>query len=210
MAPSAKAGTLRGRQILVELLRPFGGEAEDWSDRLIRQYGSLGAVLAAAPAAPDRLLADAPGARDHLATIREAMLHALRSEATAGPVLTDSSALLDYLTLDMGHLATEQLRVLFLNKRNELLDDRVLAEGSVDMTPVYPRDIIRRALETGATALILVHNHPSGDPTPSRGDVEATRRVAAAAQALDICVHDHVIIAREGWSSFRALGLLRG
>jgi DNA repair protein RadC len=138
------------------------------------------------------------------------MLHALRSEATAGPVLTDSGALLDYLTLDMGHLPTEQLRVLFLNKRNELLDDRVLAEGSVDVAPVYPREIIRHALETGATALILVHNHPSGDPTPSRGDVESTRRVAAAARALDICVHDHVIIAREGWSSFRALGLLRG
>jgi DNA repair protein RadC len=142
--------------------------------------------------------------------IREAMLHALRAKATAGPVLTDSAALLDYLTLDMAHLSTEQLRVLFLNKRNELLDDRVLAEGSVDATPVYPREIIRRALEIGATALILVHNHPSGDPTPSRGDVEATRRVAAAAQALDICIHDHVIIGREGWSSFRSLGLLRG
>lgn len=138
------------------------------------------------------------------------MLHALRSAATTGRVLTDSAALIDYLTLDMGHRATEQLRVLFLNKRNELLDDRVLAEGSVDAAPVYPREIIRRALDIGATALILAHNHPSGDPTPSQGDVEATRRVAEAARPLDICVHDHVIIARHGWTSFRALGLLRG
>jgi DNA repair protein RadC len=151
-----------------------------------------------------------PDAARHLVAVREAMLHALRADATTGPVFADSAALLDYLTLDMAHRATEQLRVLFLNKRNELLDDRVLAEGTVDVTPVYPREIIRRALDIGATALILVHNHPSGDPSPSRGDIEATRRVAAAAQALDICLHDHVIVARDGWTSFRALGLLRG
>lgn len=137
------------------------------------------------------------------------MLHALRTEALAGPTLADSGALIDYLSLDMAHLPTERLRVLFLNSVNRLLDDQTFAEGSVNETAVYPREIMRRALELGATALILAHNHPSGDPRPSRGDIETTRRIADAARALDICLHDHVIVARSGWSSFRALGLLQ-
>lgn len=145
----------------------------------------------------------------HLETIREAMLHALRCNAFSGPILGDSEALLSYLTFDMAHLPTERLRVLYLNAANRLLGDEVAAEGSVNAARVVPRSIMRRALDLGATALILVHNHPSGDPTPSRGDVEATRRIAAAGGALDICVHDHVIVAGAGWSSFRALGLLR-
>jgi DNA repair protein RadC len=109
----------------------------------------------------------------------------------------------------MAHLATERLRVLFLNSGNRLLHDDTIAEGSVSETPVYPREIMRRALDVGATALILVHNHPSGDPTPSQGDIEATRQIAEAGRTFDICIHDHVIVARSGWSSFRALGLLR-
>jgi DNA repair protein RadC len=141
--------------------------------------------------------------------VRDAMLHALRTEALAGPILGDSGALIDYLSLDMAHLPTERLRVLFLNSGNRLLYDETLAEGSVSETPVYPREIMRRALEVGATALILVHNHPSGDPRPGRDDIEATRRIAEAGRALDICIHDHVIVARSGWSSFRALGLLQ-
>jgi DNA repair protein RadC len=141
--------------------------------------------------------------------VRDAMLHALRTEALAGPILTDSRALIDYLSLDMAHLVTERLRVLFLNSGNRLLYDETFAEGSVSETAVYPREIMRRALDVGATALILVHNHPSGDPTPSRGDVEATRQIADAGRTFDICIHDHVIVARSGWSSFRALGLLQ-
>lgn len=136
------------------------------------------------------------------------MLHALRTEAAAGPTLSDSSALLDYLSLDMAHLLTERLRVLFLNSGNRLLCDEIVADGSVNEAPVYPREIMRRALEVGATALIIVHNHPSGDPRPSRGDIEGTRRIADAARALGICLHDHLIIARSGWASLRALGLL--
>jgi DNA repair protein RadC len=141
--------------------------------------------------------------------VREAMLHALMSDAFAGPVLADSAALIDYLTLDMAHLAGERLRVLFLNAGNRLLGDEVISEGSVNETAIYPREIMRRALDLGATALILVHNHPSGDARPSRSDIQATRRIADAGRALDICIHDHVIIARSGWSSFRALGLIR-
>lgn len=137
------------------------------------------------------------------------MLHALRTEALAGPILADSGALIDYLSLDMARLPTERLRVLFLNSGNRLLFDETIAEGSVSETAVYPREIIRRALEVDATALILVHNHPSGDPRPSRGDIDATRQIAEAGRTFDICIHDHVIVARSGWSSFRALGLLQ-
>jgi DNA repair protein RadC len=145
----------------------------------------------------------------HLGTIREAMLHALRCDAFAGPVLGDSQALLTYLTFDMAHLPTERMRILYLNSANRLLCDDTGPEGSVNAAPVVPRAIMRRAVEVGATALILVHNHPSGDPAPSREDVEATRRIAEAARALDICIHDHVIVAGASWTSFRALGLLR-
>ena len=137
------------------------------------------------------------------------MLHALRTEAVEGRTLADSQALIDYLSLDMALLPTERLRVLFLNTGNRLLYDETLGEGSVSEAPVYPREIMRRALEVGATALILVHNHPSGDPRPSRADIDATRRIVDAGRSLDICVHDHVIVARSGWSSFRALGLLQ-
>jgi DNA repair protein RadC len=136
------------------------------------------------------------------------MLHALRSEALAAPTLGDSRALIDYLRLDMAHLPAERLRVLFLNASNRLLGDEIVSEGSVNETAACTREVMRRALDLGATALILAHNHPSGDPVPSRSDVEATAAIAKVAGALGICVHDHVIVARSGWSSFRALGIL--
>lgn len=145
----------------------------------------------------------------HLDIIREAMLHALRCNAFAGPVLGDSDALVAYLAFDMARLPTERLRVLYLNSANHLLCDETVSEGSVNAAQFVPRAIMRKAVEVGATALIMVHNHPSGDPRPSRDDVEATRRIADAAHALDICIHDHVIVAGSAWTSFRALGLLR-
>jgi DNA repair protein RadC len=144
----------------------------------------------------------------HLGAVREAMLHALRSQALAGPVLSDSDALLDYLSLEMAHLPSERLRVLFLNARNQLLADETLSYGSISKTPLYPREIIRRCLELGATGLILVHNHPSGDPRPSQSDIDATAELAAVALPLDVSVHDHLIVSRTGWTSFLALGLL--
>lgn len=166
-------------------------------------------MLAADPGAQSRILGSQAATVRYLGTIRDAMLHALRCDAFAGPVLGDSQALLTYLTFDMAHLPTERLRILYLNSANRLLCDETEPEGSVNATRVLPRAIMRRAVEVGATALILVHNHPSGDPAPSRDDVEATRRIAEAARALDICVHDHVIVAGANWTSFRALGLLR-
>jgi DNA repair protein RadC len=165
-------------------------------------------VLAAPPAAQQRVIGNEGKVLAWLATLRAAMLHALRREALQGPVLGDSRAVMDYLFAAMAHEPVEQLRVLYLNSRNCLLFDETVVEGSVNIAPIYPREIVRRSLEVGATALILAHNHPSGDPRPSREDIRVTRLVAAAAQALDIRLHDHVIVARSGWTSLRAAGYL--
>ena len=136
------------------------------------------------------------------------MLHALRREALQGPVLGDSKAVMDYLFAVMAHEPLEQLRVLYLDSRNRLLLDETAITGSVNIAPVYPREIVRRSLEVGATALILAHNHPSGDTKPSSEDIRVTRLVAKAGEALDIRLHDHVIVARSGWISLRAAGCL--
>ncbi len=124
------------------------------------------------------------------------------------PALSSWAALIDYCTAAMARSPHEEFRVLFLDRKNVLIADEVQSRGTVDHTPVYPREIVKRALELGASALILVHNHPSGDPTPSRADIEMTREVAAAAKALKIAVHDHLVIGRSGHASFKALGLL--
>jgi DNA repair protein RadC len=166
--------------------------------------------LAAGPAAQARILGAGNPAVTHLGMVRQVMLHVLRAEAVKTPVLGTSQALIDYLIADMAHLPAERMRVLFLNAKNHLLRDELVTEGSVNEAPFYPREIMRRALELGATALILAHNHPSGDPAPSEGDIRATRRVVEAARALDIRIHDHVILARSGWTSFRTLGLIQG
>jgi DNA repair protein RadC len=193
---------------VVELLGAFGPRASRWANELVDEFGSTAAVLAAAPAALARILGAGNPAIRHIGMVRDVMLHVLREEALKGPVLSTSEALIDYLFADMAHLPAERLRVLFLNSKNRLLRDEMVSEGSVNEAPIYPREIIRRALEVGATALILAHNHPSGDAQPSEGDIMSTRRVAEAAQALDIRIHDHVIVARSGWTSFRMLGLI--
>jgi len=165
-------------------------------------------VLAAPSNAQKRVLGNERNVLAWLATLRAAMLHALRREALHGPVLGDSRAVMDYLFAAMAHQPVEQLRVLYLNTRNRLLLDETAIEGSINAAPIHPREIIRRSLELGATALILAHNHPSGDPRPSDEDVRVTRLVAQAGSALDIKLHDHVIVARSGWISFRAAGYL--
>jgi DNA repair protein RadC len=115
---------------------------------------------------------------------------------------------MDYLHAAMAHAINEQFRVLYLNNKNILIRDVLMAEGTVNHTPVYIREVIKRGLELGATALLLVHNHPSGDPTPSKEDIEMTKALARAAAPLSMVVHDHIIIGRNGHSSFKALGLL--
>ena len=109
----------------------------------------------------------------------------------------------------LAHLPREQFRALFLDRRNRLMRDELIAEGTVDHAPVYPREVVRRALEVSASALILVHNHPSGDPEPSRADIDMTHKVVDAAKVFDIQVYDHLVVGREGTASFRSMGLMK-
>ena len=124
------------------------------------------------------------------------------------PVLTNWQQLIDYCHTALAHEKTEQFRILFLDRKNVLIADEVQQRGTIDHTPVYPREVVKRALAHNAAALILVHNHPSGDPKPSRDDIEMTKEIAKAAEALGIAIHDHLVIGRKGHASFRSLGLL--
>jgi DNA repair protein RadC len=137
-----------------------------------------------------------------------AALRLLRAEVAERPILANWQALLDYLRADMAHHAIERVRVLHLNARNMLIRDELMNEGSIDEAPVYVREVIRRAIDLGSAAIILVHNHPSGDPSPSRADIDITRQVAEAGKRLGIAVHDHIIMGAEGHVSLRAQGLI--
>lgn len=132
----------------------------------------------------------------------------LRQDITGQPVLNSWQRLMDYLHATMAHEKKEHFRLLFLNKKNELIADEIQQTGTVDHTQAYPREIMKRALELGATALILVHNHPSGDSTPSQADVDMTNDILAAAAPFDITVHDHLVVAKSGITSFKTMGLI--
>jgi DNA repair protein RadC len=175
---------------------------------LLSRFGSFAAAIAAP--VPDLLAIDGIGEAGAAAlkTVQAAALRLARAEMTDLPVLSNWPKLLNYLTSALAHEQVEQARVLFLDGRNRLLADEVQGRGTVDHTPLYPREVVKRALELRATALVLAHNHPSGDPTPSREDIATTREIKAASQALRIMLHDHVIIARARWLSFRQEGLL--
>jgi DNA repair protein RadC len=206
-APSAPVDTEKCRSLLAALLRrAWPDEAGAWADALISEFGSLPAALAVG--ASDRARSIGPGPARFLADIQTALLHCLRLKLADRPVISTSRQLLDYLQADMTNLINERFRVLFLTSQNELMADDLVWEGTVGEAPAYPREIVKRALEIGATGIILVHNHPSGDHQPSKGDVDATRRITEAALILGICVHDHIIVSRAGWTSFRRLGLL--
>jgi DNA repair protein RadC len=146
---------------------------------------------------------------DQLKIVRAAAGRLARQTAKKGDVALSSwRALVDYCTLQMARETNEQFRILFLDRKNKLLRDEIQGRGTVDHTPVYPREVVKRALELGASSLILVHNHPSGDPTPSSSDVEMTKQIVDAARTLDMTVHDHLIIGRHGHASLRQLGLM--
>lgn len=175
---------------------------------LITQFGSFAEAIAA----PRERILEVEGATPAVATqlkiIEAAALRLSKTRLLGRPALTSWAALIDYCAAAMARSRTEEFRVLFLDRKNTLVADEVQSTGTVDHTPVYPREIVKRALELSATALILVHNHPSGDPAPSKADITMTREVADAARALGIVVHDHVIVGRSGHVSFKALGLL--
>jgi DNA repair protein RadC len=175
---------------------------------LIARFGGLAAVLTAEPDALARTKGMGEAGIAAVKIAQAAALRMLRAEASRQPILSGWQALLDYLQADMAHGPVERFRVLHLNARNMLIHDDLMAEGSIDEAPVYVRKVIARAMELHSVALILVHNHPSGDPQPSRADIEITRKLTDAAKLLDIAIHDHLVIGTSGHSSMRALGLI--
>ncbi len=184
------------------------GDTKSIAKDLIAQFGSLAGVLNADPAALQRVKGVGRTSAAALKSVATAARRMARSEVSAKPVLGSWQALLDYLAIDMAHLTVERVRVLYLDTKNRLIDDHHVGDGSIDEAAIHPREVIRRAMDVGASALILVHNHPSGNPEPSRADIQITQRIAEAGRLLGVTLHDHVIVGREGHVSLRAKGLI--
>jgi DNA repair protein RadC len=174
---------------------------------LLARFGGLAGVLGASEAELRTVKGVGEQVAQDLKLMHEAAIRLGRESVGRRTVITSASQLQAYVKLALAHETREQFRVLFLDKKNQLIADEVMNHGTIDHAPVYPREVVRRALEIGAGAVILVHNHPSGDPTPSGADIEMTRQVVEAAKALRIAVHDHLIVGREGVASLKALGL---
>jgi len=184
------------------------GDTKPLAKALIKRFSSLSGVLNADPTA----LATVDGVGDQAIGVIKitavAARRMVRAEVREKPVLSSWNALIDYLSLDMAHLTRERVRVLYLDSKNRLVKDEHIAEGTIDEAQVHPREVIHHALDAGAAGLILVHNHPSGSPEPSRADIQITHRIAEAGRLMGIKVHDHVIVGREGHVSLRAKGLI--
>ncbi len=214
---------------LLELLLFFSIYRRDTkpvAKALLQRFGGLGGVLAADPAQyrecfgldPERLGEDHPRRPVYeddlrftqvlLKAVHETLRRTLREQVLDRPVIGSWTALMDYLKVAMSHEPREHFRILFLDRKNILIRDEVQSRGTVDHTPLYPREVVRRALELGASAIIMVHNHPSGDPTPSKADIEMTRQVVQALAAVNVTVHDHVVIGKNQHASFRSLRLI--
>ncbi len=204
----AGAGALSDYELLELVL--FAGiprrDVKSLAKLLLTRFGTFADVIAA----PRERLAEimGEGAIAQLKIVEAAALRLSRTRIIGKPALSSWSALLDYCHSAMSRCEIEEFRVLFLDRKNVLIADEVQSEGTVDHAPVYPREIVKRALVLNASALILVHNHPSGDPEPSRADIAMTREIIAAAAALKIQVHDHLVIGRAGHASFKSLGLI--
>jgi DNA repair protein RadC len=186
-------------QVLAELSAAQAGA-------LVEAFGSLPEMFGADPIALCRL-APADGV-DRLLLAGDLGRRLLQAPLARRSVLSSSSAVSDYLRLVLGGRPREQFRILFLDRRNRLIRDELMGQGSVDHAPVYPREVMRRALELNASAIVLAHNHPAGDPTPSAADIDMTRQIVDAARALRIAVHDHCVVAGDVVASFRTMGLL--
>ena len=193
---------------LVLFLAQTRADTKPVAKRLLKRFGSFAGVVSAEPEALRGVAGVGESSVIALKSVRAAALRLSREEVVDRPVMGSWDKLLDYCRASMAHETIEQFRLLFLDRKNRLIADEVQQTGTVDHTPVYPREVVKRALQLGASAIIMVHNHPSGDPTPSEGDIDMTREVMAACEKLGIALHDHVIIAKEGWASFKSLGLL--
>lgn len=210
MAAPAADGGIRCRQILEQLIAPITGRrAPALADALIDEFGSLGATLAMPGEALVRVMGkDGRDAVPLLAATHDAIGHALRTRVAAVPIASSDRLLSDYLIATMTDLPLEQMRVLFLDRGNHLIRDDVVAQGTVCQARIYPREIIVRALELRASAMIIVHNHPGGQAEPSRADIETTHQIVMLARFLDIAVHDHLVVAEGRMTSMRRRGLL--
>lgn len=176
--------------------------------QLIARFGSFAEVISA----PDPRLREVSGVSDRvvveLKLVRSAALRLMQGQIMTRPVLSSWNQVVDYCRAAMAYAEREQFRILFLDKKNRLIADEVQGEGTVDHTPVYIREVVKRALELSASAIILAHNHPSGDPTPSRADIDMTKMVIEAAKPLGVLVHDHIIVGRERVASLKGLRLM--
>jgi DNA repair protein RadC len=204
------AGALADYELL-EMLLFFAfkkGDTKPLAKALINRFGSFAALLSA----PQLALRETPGLGSHsvvaIKLVQEAGQRLARAEVMDKPLLGNWDRLMEYLATVLAREKIEQFRILFLDPRNRLIADEAQARGTVNHTPVYPREVVKRALELHATAIILVHNHPSGDPTPSRADIEMTAEIRDACGVLGVVLHDHVIIGNGAWLSFRKKGLL--
>jgi DNA repair protein RadC len=175
---------------------------------LIAAFGSFGATIHADPSRLKDIKGIADATITDFAILRETSLRLTQAKVMKREVVSSWGELLDYCFASMAHNPIEQFRILFLDRQNVLIADEIQQTGTIDHTPVYPREVVKRALALNASAIILVHNHPSGDPTPSRDDVEMTRQIIDAAKPLGITIHDHLVIGKGKHASFKSLGLI--
>ncbi len=184
------------------------GDTKPLAKALLRRFGSLARVLGAEPEALQTVKGMGPASIAALIAVRAAAREMLRAEVKDRSVISSWQQLLDYCTARLGHADTEEFHLLFLDNKNALIADEKQQDGTVNHTPVYPREVAKRALELSASAVIMVHNHPSGDVTPSKADIEMTRVVREAVKEVGIALHDHLVIGRGRHASFKSLGLL--
>jgi len=184
------------------------GDIKPLAKALIDRFGSFASVIAAEP----ETLSEVPGLGQagiaELKIVQAAALKLSQAQVMNRPILSSWRALIDYARAAMAHDNVEQFRVLFLDRKNVLIADELQSRGTVDATAVYPREVMKRAVALNASAIILVHNHPSGDPTPSRSDIDMTKKIVEAGKSLGVAVHDHVVMGKSDHASFKSLGLL--
>ncbi len=184
------------------------GDTKPVAKALMAKFKTFNEVINASPERLREVAGVGQRAIDEIKLIRAAALRMMRSQVLGRPMLATWQAVLDYCKAVQGYDDVERFRILFLDKRNQLIADEVQQTGTVDHTPVYVREVVKRALQLSATAIVLVHNHPSGDPSPSRADIDMTKMVVEAARPLGITVHDHIIVGRQGHRSLKGERLM--
>jgi DNA repair protein RadC len=184
------------------------GDTKPIAKDLMQRFGTFAEVMSADPERLKEVKGVGEAVVTELKIVHAAAMRLIRGQVINRPILNTWNAILEYIRAAMAFNDIEQFRIIFLDKKNQMIADEVQQQGTVDHTPVYPREVVKRALELAASAIVLVHNHPSGDPTPSMADIDMTKKIVDAGQRLGVAVHDHVIVGRKGHFSFRATGLL--